>query len=56
MPVQKYVDPSEGQIQHHELKLEAIVFNHTPQLGDPPKQGVTNGERQQVQHNGPGVR
>jgi hypothetical protein len=56
MPVIPMKDPSEGQIQHHELKLEAIVFNHTPKLGDPPKQGDVDGERKQVQHDGSGVR
>jgi hypothetical protein len=31
---------------HYELRLEPVVFNHTPLLGDPPQQGEVNGERQ----------
>jgi hypothetical protein len=40
--------PQEPQekLEHFELRLEPVVFNHTPILGDPPQKGEVNGERQ----------
>jgi len=32
-------------IEHYDLRLDPIVFNHTPKLGEPPKQGEVDGER-----------